>query len=241
MGITFASVSRATRVALKPFLAASPATTPFPLGHVHEALSAALGYNTYAAYKTAADAGEESAVYDHAQHIILDLPRLQDRLAALGHGALAGQAADAIRSAFEGLVPEAKVHDDVDDLEVAIYADVVDGIESSDGYSSELAMTNAYGGDFDITFSAAMPIDDARGEWTLIANGTSSLEQDPDKVYHGDTLDVSARVVFQKLGRRVLGEMNVEDAGGSIQRDDIDPSDEMPDFEPDDDMGGAHV
>jgi hypothetical protein len=67
------------------------------------------------------------------------------------------------------------------------------------------------------------------------------LEQDPDKVYHGDTLDVAARVVFQKLGRRVLGEMTIDDAGGAIQREDFDPGDDMPDFEPDDDVGGPGV
>jgi hypothetical protein len=50
-----------------------------------------------------------------------------------------------------------------------------------------------------------------------------------------------AQVVFQKLGRRVLGEMTVEDAGGAIRREDFDPGEEMPDFEPDGDMGGSHV
>jgi len=39
----------------------------------------------------------------------------------------------------------------------------------------------------------------------------------------------------------VLGEMTVEDAGGSIEREEFDPGDEMPDFEPDDDLGGARV
>jgi hypothetical protein len=241
MGITFASLSRATHMALKSALAATPATAPLPLGQVHEALSAALGHNTYAAYKATASSGEESAFYDYAQHVILDLPRPEQRLVALGHAQLTAVIAAAVRGAFVTLLPASKIHDDVSDLEAVIYDDVVDAIETSDGYSSELAMTNACGGDFDITLEAPVPIDQARGEWALNATGTSSLEQDPDKVYHGDTLDVSAQAVFQKLGRRVLGEMTVEDAGGSIQREEFDPGDEMPDFEPDDDLGGARV
>jgi hypothetical protein len=241
VGITFASLSRATHAALKSAVATLPAGPPFPLGHVHEALSAVLGHNTHAAYKTAAGSGEEPVSYSDAQHVILDLPRLEQRLVALGHGQLTAKVAEAVRSAFAALVPDAQVHDEVADLEAAIYADVIDEIENSDGYSSELAMTNAYGGDFDITFDASVPLDAFRGDWTLAVSGTSSLEQDPDKVYHGDTLDVTAQVVFQKLGRRVLGEMTVENAGGSIQREELDPSDEMPDFEQDDDMGGARV
>jgi hypothetical protein len=108
-------------------------------------------------------------------------------------------------------------------------------------YSSELAMTNAYGGDFDLEFSEPLPIDLAKGAWTLAVDGTSSLEQDPDKVFHGDTIDVTAKVVFEKIGRRVLGEKSIDDAGGSIQ-DLGDPVDEDPfDFEPDGEEGGAHV
>jgi hypothetical protein len=241
MGITFPSLSYATHVAIKSSAASKAARATFSLGHVREALAAALGYNTYAALKASAGTGEEPAYYDGAQHVVIDVMRLDARLTDLGHGQSFGVVAAAIQHAFETLLPDTKLHDSVSDLGDHLFAEIVDAIENSDGYSSEQAMTNAYGGDFDLVFSEPEPIDGARGEWTLGADGTSSLEQDPDKVFHGDTLDVSARIVFQKIGRRVLGEMSIDEAGGSIQ-DLGEPMDEDPfDFEPDGGEGGAHV
>lgn len=55
--------------------------------------------------------------------------------------------------------------------------------------------------------------------------GTSWLEQDADKVYHGDVIDVTARGMSDRIGRRVLGEMTVEEAGGSIQMNEPDEMD----------------
>jgi len=241
MGITFPSLSYAAHVAIKASAAATTAPTTFSLGHVREALAAALGYNTYAALKAAMGAGEEPVSYDGAQHVVIDVQRLTARLAGLGHGQSFGIVAAAIQQAFESLLPEAKLHDSVSDLGDHLYAEIVDAIENSEGYSSELAMTNAYGGDFDLEFSEPVLIDAAKGTWTLSVDGTSSLEQDSDKVFHGDTINVTARVVFQKIGRRVLGEMSIEDAGGSIQYLGEPMDDEPFDFEPDGDEGGAHV
>lgn len=241
MGITFPSLSYATHVEVKALAASEAAAGTFSLGHVREALAAALGYNTYAALKAAMRACEESADYDCAQHVVIDVPRLTARLVSLGHGQSFGIFAAAIRKAFEMLLPEARLHNSVQDLGDDIHDDVVDEIENSDDYSSEIAMTNAYGGDFDLHFTEPVSIDVAQGQWTLAADGTSSLEQDPDRVFFGDTIDVSAKVVFQKIGRRVLGEMSVEEVGGAVQ-DVTDPmDDETFDFEPDGDEGGAHV
>ncbi len=105
-------------------------------------------------------------------------------------------------------------------------------IETDDSYSSELASTNAYGGDFDLSFDEAVPIDEARGQWVMLAAGSSSLGQDPDRSFSGDVIDVSARAVFEKLGRRVLGEMVIEVTGASVQDWGPDPDDEPSDFEP---------
>ena len=41
----------------------------------------------------------------------------------------------AVRAELEALVPNAKVHDDLADVEAAIYADVIDAIENSEVYS----------------------------------------------------------------------------------------------------------
>lgn len=240
MGITFSTLSRATQVALKATSSSQAEPVAFPLGHIHEALAAALGYNTHAALKAAIQANDESVNYDDATHIVLDVARLEQRLTALNQASLSGVVAAAIREAFASMLPEARLHSSVTDLGDDISAEVIDAIENSDGYSGEMAMTNAYGGDFDIGFTEPVPIDTARGQWTLEASGTSSLEQDPEKVFHGDTLEVYATVVFEKIGRRVLGDMSVEEAGGWIADLEEDVDDGPFDVEPDNE-GGVNV
>lgn len=240
MGITFSTLSRAAQVALDAASTTQATPVAFPLGHIHEALAAALGYNTHAALKAAIQAREESPNYDDAVHVVIDVDRLEQRLVALNQAPLFGIVAVAIREAFASVLPEARLHSSVIDLGDDISAEVIDAIENSDGYSGEMAMTNAYGGDFDIGFTEPVPIDVARGQWSLEASGISSLEQDPEKVFHGDTLDVYAKVVFQKIGRRVLGDMSVEEAGGSIRGFEGDMDDQPFGFEPDNE-GGVNV
>lgn len=231
MGITFASLSHAAKSALVSM--APPATTSdLPLGHVHQALAAALGFNSHAALKAAVQSGEEAPAYDLATHVLLDLPRLATRMSELGHPTRVNAVTEAVRNAFDTLLPKARLHDSASDLGDEIHGEVADAIETDNSYSSELASTNAYGGDFDLSFDEAVPIDEARGQWVMLAAGSSSLDQDPDRSFSGDVIDVSARAVFEKLGRRVLGEMVIEVTGASVQDWGPDPDDEPSDFEP---------
>lgn len=237
MGITFSSLSHATHAEVKRASNSPLTAAAFPLGHVHQALAAALGYNTHAALKAAMQVGDESLNYDSARHVIIDVIRLKQRLSVLNDALSFDVVLSAIRQAFESLLPETKLYDSATDLLDAISAEVVDAIESSEGYSAEIAMTNAYGGDFDIEFNESTPIDTAQGQWTLEISGTSSLEQDPEKAFHGTTIDVYAEVVFEKIGRRVLGEMSVTEAGGRLQ--DLATEDDPFGFDPDLQRGNA--
>lgn len=217
MGIDFSSVSHSLR---------TTSGGVYKLSHLHEALAAALGYKSYAAYKSSI---EEAPLFDGAQHIVTDGDLLAKRMMALGHAD--PDATDAmgiaIKQAFQSRLPKVKVHLDVDDLKSEIYADVVDAIEYSGSYSGGIAMTNACGGDFDVELEEACPIQTYQPDWILSASGTSTLEQDPDKVYHGHVIDVIARVVFQKIGRRVLGEMDIDEVSAGIQEEmhEDDPTD----------------
>lgn len=208
MGTTFPSISHSLR---------TTSGKRIPLGHLHEVLAAALGYKSYAAYKAS---GEEAPSFDGAHHIVLDVDLLTTRLGQLGYDTAEAAEAmtDAIELAFRSTLPSTQVHRVADDIKDHLHSDVVEGIENSDEYSSEVAMTNTTGGDFDLEFDLAVPIEDAASTWVLTATGTSSLDQDPDDVYHGDVIDVSAKVSFSKLGRRVLGEMTVEDVGATVRQ-----------------------
>lgn len=209
MGTTFPSISHSLR---------STSGQRIPLGHLHEVLAAALGYKSYAAYKAS---GEEAPSFEGAQHIVLDVDLLTARLGQLGYvtSAAAEAMTDAIELAFQSKLPSAKVHRVVDDIKDHLHSDVAEGIENSGEYSAEVAMTNTTGGDFDLEFDLAAPIEHASHTWVVTAAGTSSLDQDPDNVHHGDVIDVSATVSFTKLGRRVLGEMTVEDVGAAVRQE----------------------
>lgn len=205
MDPSFSSISRAIRIAIGSAMS---------LGHVHQAIAAALGYKSFAAFKAS---NEERPTYDGARHVVVDDALLECRLADLGHSAAYQPFLDAVRSVLQSLVPGVAVHDDVEALKDALHDAVVDAIENSGAYTSEQAMTNAYGGDFDLELNEASPIEMPQPEWIVNVTGTSSLDQEPDAVYHGDVIDVSARAVFVKLGRRVLGEMEVQGVSASIQ------------------------
>jgi hypothetical protein len=204
MAVSFSSISHHVRTTL------ASTGTPAPLGHVHQFVAATLGYNSYAAYKTSP---EEPPAFDDAVHIVLDADRLQQRQAELSFPA---PLISIIRNAFAAALPGAHVHEGQDGLEATIHAEVANDIDTSDDYASEQAMTNAYGGDYDLTFHAPVALDVHAVDWVLEAEGASSLDQDPDRIYHGDVINVGARVVFAKLGRRLLGEHETQDVGAAI-------------------------
>lgn len=196
------------------------------LGHSHQVMAAALGYKAFAAYKTSSEA---QATYDGARHVVIANQLVGDRLAQLGYPDPEKLTQTLVRALIKVLdleLDNVSIHlgpDDLfDDLRVAVETE----IEESDVYLSEFATTNAYGGEFETWFSPVVDIDQAAsGDWQVEVEGTSSLEQDPDRVYHGDVLSVSAQLNFPKLGRRVLGEMVIEEIVATVKMD------EEPDLE----------
>ncbi|RKH86920.1 hypothetical protein D7Y21_19960 [Corallococcus sp. AB045] len=206
MGTTFSSIAFTFRAKLGKHL---------PLGHAQQVLAAALGYKTYASF----NASKEEAALDSVQHVVLDLALIDKRLGELGQlpPSAPYSFAQAIRAAIIEHLPTVRVHNDVDNLKDEIRSLVEREIEDSGAYTSEVAMTNAYGGDFDLESEETSSFEDHEPEWVLDVSGHVYLEQEPEQVYHGDTIDVSATAVLPKLGRCMLGELKVIDIGAVIQ------------------------
>lgn len=186
-------------------------------GHAHEMVAAAFGYGSYAAYLASP---EEPAFFAGVEHIVLDAAGLAGRQQQLGYAdALTGPSfVDALRSGLRAAASGAKVHLGESDFADDIRADVELAINYSDAFLSEQAMTNAYGPDeFDLEFDPAMPMNQRAPDWSFNVVGDAHLEQDPDKVYHGHVIDVTARVVFQKIGRRMLAGMELVNVGAGIK------------------------
>lgn len=206
--------------------------------HVHEVLAAAFGYQTFAAYKTS---GEEPATYDDAQYVVLDADLVGKRLEQLGYPTAAGvteSAVAAIKQVLDGQLDETVVCASIDDLTDHLTEDAERKIENSDTYISEMTMTNAYGGMFWLAMTPEEEINDPATHWNVRVAGQSQLEQDPERVYHGDAIDVSATITFPKLGRRVLGEKHIHSIGAGIHDDEDDWPDE-PDEPPQQDQPNA--
>jgi hypothetical protein len=172
-----------------------------PRGHTQQLLAAALGYQTFAAYAASPDAALDFA---GVTHVVFDDALLTARQATLGYGAPG--LPSLIRDAIEAVRPQIRAHESMSDLGDHFLEDVETGIADSDGYSSALAETNAYGpGYWSTNFFATIDLSAATGLWALEFEGTVDLDHDPDRAYSGDQLEFYGNIEFQKLGRRLLG------------------------------------
>lgn len=186
-------------------------------GHAHELIAAALGYGSYAAYLPSV---EEPASFAGVEHIVLDVAGLAARQQELGYvDPPAGPTfIETLRSELCAAAPGAKVHLGESDFADDIRQDVELAIADSGEFLGEQAMTNAYGpDDSDLEFDPAAAMNQRAADWSFTVVGDAFLEQDLDKVYHGDEIAVTARVEFQKIGRRMLAGMEVHEVGASIK------------------------
>lgn len=107
------------------------------LGHVHQVLVAALGYNTFAAFKASS---EEQPLYDGAQHVVVARNLVEVRLRDLGYSALP-QVTDAviaaIKATFERQVPGVEVHESIGELGSSLHSVVEEAIQDSDDCNTE--------------------------------------------------------------------------------------------------------
>lgn len=198
--------------------------------HVYEFLAAALGYKSYAAH-TANGAEPNSFDDTAALHVVLDPERLLLRQTALNFPDLSDPwnpvhplppLIRVIRGAFTDVLPKASIHEGQSDLEVDVFNAVSSEIDESSEFASAQAETNAGGGDYDLEFVAPEALDVEADEWVLEASGTCTLEHDWDRVYHGHKIKVAARLVFPRLGRRILGVHETLDLEASVIDDHYD-------------------
>jgi hypothetical protein len=143
-----------------------------PLGHVHEFLAAALGYKSFASYKTSP---EEATSFRDAKHIVLDSALLQQRQANLGY---AGPSlGPIIVDALENVFPTLRAHLSTSDLEDVIRLDVEVWIGDSGTFSSAQAETNTDGPpELELEFEAQIPLNiPAREELPYPKDGGSAI------------------------------------------------------------------
>lgn len=216
MGIRFHSGSGLVFRAIA-YQAHSQTACGLNLDQANEALAAYLGYTSYAAFLAST---EETPDFEGVKHFVPDLALLRKRLRDLGHpesGGKVGYMAQVFAQVFAATFPSAAIYADATDLRDEAMGAIEAAIEHSGDYSSEQASTNAYGGEFDLELEAVVALEEPGDSWVIDVSGTSNLHQDPEQVYHGDVLKIQARAVFPKVGRRMLGEMEVQDIQVSVK------------------------
>ncbi|WP_432263282.1 hypothetical protein [Cupriavidus sp. TMH.W2] len=209
MSVTFSTISHFVRQDLR-------GTVVLPLGHVHQLFAGALGYGSHAAYQVAVSNGREVEDFDGARHILPDDDLFMRRAIELGHGESSALIGASIMRVIGRELPEVKLHQSEEDLADEIRLSVEADISNSGEFSSAQAETNGGMAVFDLEFSSEEGVAEDAEEWGFDVSGSASLEHDEDRVYWGHELNVTSRVVFPKLGRRVLGDFTVKDVGASV-------------------------
>lgn len=172
--------------------------------HAHEIVAAYFGYNTAAALQ--ADGKYPLANLDEAEILIPDLRAMDKRVQQLS-GLPAGiPTVDELASKITGFLRgkdyflgNVWMTRDLDEYIDDSFAED-HGMTIEDDLSSEMAVTNAY---FDEVYVEEVNL--SLGVDTLVANVSGSLngENDPDLVYHGDSINFRTVMTFQRVAGRV--------------------------------------
>lgn len=185
--------------------------TAISRAQVQEILAAGLGYNSLASYQTSS---EENPGLDAAEYILFDAEAMGRRAAMFG---IASFPAIGVVMEFNRVASPVRAtlsfEDFADEIRMDVETKIV--IESED-VASAMAETNAYGGDMDAEFDEPeIGIADAEDFWEVPVSGTIQMDQDTEKPFSGDQIEVSGIVRFTKVGRRCLAAMEI-DVGAAV-------------------------
>jgi hypothetical protein len=180
--------------------------------HLTETIAALLGYKTHAALVTE----EADATLDYhgedAEFFVLNMKQAAERTAALGLPAEAAQAC------YDGFAVAANR---------PVFRDVAEFWDSHVRDELVLAMGNGVDtGESNASYSSDPDLDEwtesgdlwtSPGAWTIEGSGTWSGVYDPegDRMFNGDTFNVTGKMEFTKAGRAGLIFLDCEVFGGA--------------------------
>ncbi|MDN4358018.1 hypothetical protein OA801_06765 [Citrobacter portucalensis] len=186
--------------------------TSLKRSHVHEVVSALLGYASHAALtqESKKSQDDKKPLYEfslsEAEYIVLNLPQGLERALKFG------VSDDAFRIFISELKSglSAKVSESVDDFyDDHIREILAEEINQHALDSGEMAESNAYFDylpDMDYKLETSGNLWTSVDEWSIADTGTLSGEYDPegDRMYNGHTLNVKGKFIFAKAGRAGL-------------------------------------
>lgn len=191
--------------------------TPVKMGHSNQLVAAAFGHKSFASYQAA----NEDDALDAATHIVLDANLLEQRAKELGILLEKQQLVTLVGAAIRGNIgSEQHFHDDADDFQAALEADLETAVSEDDQVSGEMASSNNDGIGW-----VSLPIDLSElmasglsGEVCVAhVQGTVTLNVDTERPYSGHEIGVSVDVEIDRLGSRCFGDPYFDVTGAVLR------------------------
>lgn len=175
------------------------------IGHVQQLTAAALGYNNLAAYQASEDDGSLSEALD----VVLDTNGLQARAIELGHDA--SEFTPEFAAVLRAYVPGIQIHSDYESWLTTVQNYFEFAIVDDDAVGSEVAMTNGTFPRTDVALSSWEEFDkNDRDSLTHTFQGLVIVDQDADRAFYGNEIEVQAILTVERLGCRLFGRRTVE-------------------------------
>lgn len=191
---------------LRPMLAAYG--MPLSLGHTHQLLAAACGYQSYAAWQKAKD---EPDTFDPSMHWLVDRNQILSRAGTLALTFDVDQFIGALDMASREL-RGATVHASAVTLHEQFVVEAQQAAEEDDAVGNQMADTNCYG-PFEACLEATTVLPDVLPSISealrLEFVGKVQGDSDPERGFSGDSVNVTVEVRLIMRGRRLAGGMPV--------------------------------
>ncbi|MBI2727162.1 MAG: hypothetical protein HYX42_13040 [Polaromonas sp.] len=184
-----------------------PGFPPLQHGHALELCAAALGYKTFASYKTAVSAGQEAKDLSIAAHIVPQLQGVLERAIELRPRAPAMSHITWINEALTQCLPNAQLHVDETSLFNTLVT-LVDITAVNDGsVSGEMAVSNCDGvREIYLPFDFSLANTQAGEPETLEIDGLISMDIHEERFPIGQKISVRCHLHIEKLGKYLIAE-----------------------------------
>lgn len=177
------------------------ASFPIKLSHAQQLVAAALGYKSLAAYQKSLL--EASCLKDTA-HFVLDGELLTDRAQQLGLPYQSHDLTVLIRRGFKACLPNADIHQSMDELYNYITNLVEDQVLNDSSVSGEISTTNGDGVD-----EVYIPVDEFVMEalpplgqpFNIELDGHVAMNIDDERPYSGHIIHVKAILIIERTGK----------------------------------------
>jgi len=203
MSTDFASLSHSMRVAGRE------RGIDLKLGHVQQLLACAFGYQTLGGYQSAP---EEPSRIDDGTHLLLDVHALQERAEGLRLDLSEQMLFELVNHAFSSRLPQGGVHTSSADFYDYLHDRLQEAVTNNSTVTNRIGDMNVDGvaeiyTPFDFALADLPSVGDLL---TIPVSGFIRMELDVERPYAGHRLDLEINVSMERLGRRLIGNVDLD-------------------------------